>query len=617
MAGRYQVEFEQTFQAARPLVWAIVADTNRWDRAAGLAVPTYEWLKEGGKNLRLARATELGIALEWIEPPYRWIEGRHVEGERRFRTGPVEGGGFQVTLEDVPGGTRAKAVAWVTTNWAVGFIQKMKFKSGLKAYFEGIEDLIGQSSKLGALAANKTEPAITQAQRILLRSYSKLASGPRSLVDEVAMETRLKQLSSRANPDVMKRLVDHVRTRADDDIGTMKPFELAKLWGLPKQDVLRTFLYATEAGVTDLSWQINCPTCRVGASVAPSLGDLKDKQHCGACEIDYSVDFARHVEAVFPVNRAIRVVEPKLYCASSPAFLPHVFAQLRTAARSQSEHDIDVPLGEVLVRTLWSKLAQELMLSESPARIEIHVGESIDVRVEGTAEEGKPTRVVLVNNTDDEVAVLMERTSWSSDAVLGTVITSMPEFSTLFATEAPASGVELRVGQIALLFSDLTGSTALYERVGDAKAFAIVEQHFRLMEEVVGRHGGGVVKTMGDAVMASFPSLGLAVEAGLEMVDVHDAAMGDLNLTVKIGAHVGPCLCVRANDRLDYFGTTVNVAARLQAQAGPSEVVITEAAMQDPAVARVIGFTSRTLFEARLKGIKEEQRLVSLKRTRS
>ena len=140
MAGRYQVEFEQTFRAARPLVWAIVADTNRWDRAAGLAVPTYEWLKEGGKNLRLARATELGIPLEWIEPPYRWVEGRHVEGERRFRTGPVEGGGFQVTLEDVPGGTRAKAVAWVTTNWAVGFIQKIKFKSGLKAYFEGIED---------------------------------------------------------------------------------------------------------------------------------------------------------------------------------------------------------------------------------------------------------------------------------------------------------------------------------------------------------------------------------------------------------------------------------------------------------------------------------------------
>ena len=614
MAALYEVTLERTFQASRPLVWAIVADTNRWDRAAGLAVPTYEWVNEGGKNLRLARAKELGIALEWVEPPYRWIEGRHVEGERRFRSGPVEGGGFKVTLEDVPGGTHAKATAWVTTNWAVGMLQKMKFRSGLQAYFEGITDLIGQSSKAGALQANKTEPAVTQAQRILLRSYSKLASGPRSLVDDVAMETRLKQLSTRANQDVMKRLVDHVRTRADDDLGTMKPFELAKLWGLPKQEVLRTFLYATECGVTDLSWQVNCPTCRVGANVAAHLGDLKGKQHCGACEIDYAIDFARHVEAVFPVNRAIRVVEPKLYCASSPAFLPHVFSQLRTAAKSQSEHDIDVPLGEILIRTLWTKLSEERALHESPARIQVRVGSSLEVQIEGAAEAGKPTRVTLINDTDDEVAILMERTSWSSDAVLGTVITSMPEFSTLFATEAPASGVELRVGQIALLFSDLTGSTALYERVGDAKAFAIVEKHFRLMEEVVGKHGGGVVKTMGDAVMASFPSLSAAVEAGLEMVEVHDAAMGELNLTVKIGAHLGPCLCVRANDRLDYFGTTVNVAARLQAQAGPSEVVITEAAMGDPAVARVIEGTERTRFEARLKGIKEEQRLVALKR---
>ena len=614
MPGLYQVSLERTFSAARPLVWAIVADTNRWDRAAGLAVPTYEWKKEGGKNLRLAHAKELGIALEWVEPPYRWVEGRHVEGERRFRSGPVEGGGFKVTLADVPEGTHAKATAWVTTNWAVGMLQTFKFRSGLRAYFDGIDDLLAQSAKSGAIIANQHEPAVTQAQRILLRSYSKLASGPRSSVDEGALQNRLKHLSSHANADVMKRLLDHLGTRADDELGSMKPFELAKIWGLPKHDVLRTFLYATEAGITDLCWQVNCPTCRVGASVAPHLGDLKDKQHCGACEIDYAVDFARHVEAVFPVNQAIRVVEPKLYCASSPAFLPHVFAQLRALPKSESAHEVDVPLGEILVRTLWTKLSEEHSIAQRPARIEIRVGEVLEVKIEGSAPEGTPSRVVLFNDTDDEVAVLLERTSWSSDAVLGTVITSMPEFSTLFATEAPASGVELRVGQIALLFSDLTGSTALYERVGDAKAFAIVEEHFRLMGEVVGRHGGGVVKTMGDAVMASFPSLGAAVEAGLEMVDVHDAAMRDLNLTVKIGAHVGPCLCVRANERLDYFGTTVNVAARLQAQAGPSEVVITESAMGDPAVARAIEGAERTLFEARLKGIKAEQRLVALKR---
>ncbi|MFN7700637.1 MAG: hypothetical protein ACK5U8_22255 [Deltaproteobacteria bacterium] len=67
--GLYQSELEATFDAARPLVWALVSDTNRWNRAIGLAAPTYEWAKEGGKNLRLARGTELGMSLEWIEPP--------------------------------------------------------------------------------------------------------------------------------------------------------------------------------------------------------------------------------------------------------------------------------------------------------------------------------------------------------------------------------------------------------------------------------------------------------------------------------------------------------------------------------------------------------------------
>jgi class 3 adenylate cyclase/ribosomal protein S27AE len=427
---------------------------------------------------------------------------------------------------------------------------------------------------------------------------------------------RLKALRARpVDPKIAERLVEHIRTHADEDVSSMKPFELARLWGASRRDVLRAFLYATGSGLTDLVWQVNCPVCRVGARMADHLGDLADNQHCGACEIDYTIDFAQHVEAVLPVSAEVRKVEPKLYCASSPAFLPHVFAQLRAARGERVEHDADLPLGHILVRALWLKHSQELEHEVRPARLDIVV-EAGGMRVtsQGVTAPGAPTRLTLVNETDDEIAVLVERTSWSADAVLGTVVTSMPEFATFFATEAPASGVELRVGHIALLFSDLTGSTALYERVGDAKAFAIVEDHFRLMGGVLEKHGGGVIKTMGDAVMASFPTLLQAVEAGLEMVDAHDAKLGELGLGVKIGVHAGPCLAVRANDRLDYFGTTVNVAARLQAQAGASQVVLTEHAAEDPAIAARLGDLTRTRFEAKLKGIKEEQRLLAVER---
>jgi class 3 adenylate cyclase len=136
------------------------------------------------------------------------------------------------------------------------------------------------------------------------------------------------------------------------------------------------------------------------------------------------------------------------------------------------------------------------------------------------------------------------------------------------------------------------------------------------MRAEIEKHGGGVVKTMGDAVMASFPTLLEGLEAALAMIRAHDAKLSDLGLGVKLGVHAGPCLAVRANDLLDYFGTTVNVAARLQAQASAGQVVVTEKAAEEPAVAALLGGLLRTPFEARLKGIAQEQRLLALEHAR-
>src|SRR5262249_36518211 len=105
--------------------------------------------------------------------------------------------------------------------------------------------------------------------------------------------------------------------------------------------------------------------------------------------------------------------------------------------------------------------------------------------------------------------------------------------------------------------------------------FAIVEEHFRAMEKAVVTNDGAVVKTMGDAVMATFSSVDAAVRAAIAMIEANEALNAQIGLGVKIGVHGGACLAVRANERLDFFGTTVNVAARLQAQAKPAEVVVT------------------------------------------
>jgi class 3 adenylate cyclase len=168
----------------------------------------------------------------------------------------------------------------------------------------------------------------------------------------------------------------------------------------------------------------------------------------------------------------------------------------------------------------------------------------------------------------------------------------------------------LKIGSLTVLFTDLKGSTELYERVGDLVAYDIVRKHFSVLAEVVREHDGAIVKTIGDAVMATFSKPEDGVRAALAM---HDA-MARFNrgqqreeVMVKIGLHDGPCLAVTLNERLDYFGQTVNIAARVQALAGTNSIFVTATVVERPGVQslldeRQIEPRSRT---AELKGISE------------
>ena len=175
-------------------------------------------------------------------------------------------------------------------------------------------------------------------------------------------------------------------------------------------------------------------------------------------------------------------------------------------------------------------------------------------------------------------------------------------------------GTPLKVARIAVLFSDLTGSTALYSKVGDAAAFRLVDDHFDVLRTAIEEAQGTVVKTMGDAVMASFPDarqcargalLALERFEAFRAAEAHGAHIG-----LKLGMFAGPCYVVTANGALDYFGQTVNVASRVQHLAGSGELVITRAdldALPQEDRARLVPLED---FEARVKGVDEPLKLV-------
>ncbi len=136
----------------------------------------------------------------------------------------------------------------------------------------------------------------------------------------------------------------------------------------------------------------------------------------------------------------------------------------------------------------------------------------------------------------------------------------------------------LKITSLTFLFTDLKGSTALYERVGDLAAFDLVRAHFRALLDIIASEAGAVVKTIGDAVMATFVRPEQAIAAGLRMRKAMDALneeRGTQDLLVKIGIHEGACLAVMLNDRQDYFGQTVNIAARVQGQASAQAISAT------------------------------------------
>ncbi|MGZ3422966.1 MAG: SRPBCC family protein, partial [Polyangiales bacterium] len=145
---------ERTIAAPAPLVWALVADTNRFDRAAGLAAGSYKFRElEDGSRERVATAKQAGFAIEWIEPAYDWIEGRFVRGARTFTAGPPKAGGFSVELVPDPKNpatsTIVKARAWVAGTGFFGFIARMimrpKFKAALRKYLDAIQVVLKRS----------------------------------------------------------------------------------------------------------------------------------------------------------------------------------------------------------------------------------------------------------------------------------------------------------------------------------------------------------------------------------------------------------------------------------------------------------------------------------------
>jgi class 3 adenylate cyclase len=174
-----------------------------------------------------------------------------------------------------------------------------------------------------------------------------------------------------------------------------------------------------------------------------------------------------------------------------------------------------------------------------------------------------------------------------------------------------APGQHVGIESLTLLFTDLRDSTQFYERVGDASAYGCVRRHFDFLGRYIADNNGSIVKTIGDAVMAAFYTPEDAVRAAVQIqthvAEFNAALADDDGIVIKLGLHHGPAVAVNSNNRLDYFGRTVNIAARIGAVSKGNDLVLSANCYERPTVQEILTEHKSQIenFQSALKGIEE------------
>lgn len=183
-------------------------------------------------------------------------------------------------------------------------------------------------------------------------------------------------------------------------------------------------------------------------------------------------------------------------------------------------------------------------------------------------------------------AVKEQRLAMPAEFVSGLECLNNETFRDLFGEQVLSTQESLAVETATFLFTDIKGSTQMYSDLGDARSYDIVREHFKILFAAIARNNGIVVKTIGDAVMGSFLKPLDAFTAALEAH--REFASRELNqagyLKIKMGIHSGSAIVVNLNNAVDYFGNSVNLAARVQGSVENHEVSFTRRVLDDSAV---------------------------------
>ena len=573
------------FDSPPERIWPLLADTARFNEAAKLPLHDIEETpRPDGSVLYMAQARKGPFQLVWEEKPVNWVSGEWFEHCREFRKGPLKSLCAEFKLTPDGEGSRG---AYTITAEAANLLGAAMLRT---AFFESARrNFTGLAESARDCAAGRRETPFD------IDPPSLPAGAEERLAERVAEIE-----ASGHGHGLAGRLADLIRTAQEVDLTQIRPLKLARLWEVPELEAIELCLEATRAGLLELRWDLLCPRCRIAKQVVGSLDELPTGAHCGTCNIDYDRDFSKNVELSFRPAPALRSLSIGEYCLFGPMSTPHIRVHVTLEPGTARQLAAKLVPGPYRLRTLEPGPEWDIELAGEGFPEVVATDESV------AAGEPAPTgEVHLRNDSRRRLTFVVEERAWVADALTADRATSLQAFRDLFSDQVLRPGDEVAVQRLALLFTDLKDSTALYDAVGDASAYHLVRAHFAYLAAIVRAHEGAIVKTIGDAILAAFMDPAKALAAAIEMqreVASFNAKQDGAGIVLKVGLHDGPAIAVTLNDRLDYFGATVNMAARLQNESRGGDVVLSRAMAADAQVAALLAGHQASEEQARLKG---------------
>jgi class 3 adenylate cyclase len=451
------------------------------------------------------------------------------------------------------------------------------------------------------------------------------------------------------SPKVLERLEALTRTGSDYELFRINPLRFAAERGIVEHEAIDAFLHGAKHGMFQMEWALVCPTCGDSVDSFRSLNKVNAHFYCTVCDLNSEATLDDFIQVNFTISQEIREIayhHPEAlsiedyhlkYHFNQNAVIPggsRFIDAVTTLVKGLSfigpgqrkRFALETAGGSLTFNDLMHHLSAAMTVGGAPAE----KPQTVTIRLEGgkliperdTIAPGKLVFTVENRTAAKASMMILNFPPGFTKARLvfepflsGKKLLSIQTFRDLFSSEVIQGTEGIGVRDITILFTDLKGSTALYERIGDLKAFSLVHQHFDRLGAVINENSGAFVKTIGDAVMASFLNPVDAVKAALEMnkeIARFNLAFTSKDLILKIGIHKGPCIAVTLNNRLDYFGQTVNTAARVQGLAGSEEVYVTEEVFAFPGVKALLRGYKVFAGKVKLKGIQEEMQVFKI-----